>query len=67
VVTHLNLNDGTVEGFRHSTMPLFCVQYHPEASPGPHDAQYLFDAFVELMKTKKPLDPERVKTLQGQG
>jgi carbamoyl-phosphate synthase small subunit len=67
VVTHLNLNDGTVEGFRHATMPLFCVQYHPEASPGPHDAQYLFDAFVELMKTKKPLDPERVKTLQGQG
>jgi carbamoyl-phosphate synthase small subunit len=55
VVTHVNLNDGTVEGFRHTEYPLFCVQYHPEASPGPHDAAYLFDQFVAMMKTKKPL------------
>lgn len=65
VVTHVNLNDGTVEGFRHATYPLFCVQYHPEASPGPHDAAYLFDAFVELMRTRQPLRPERVRELQG--
>jgi carbamoyl-phosphate synthase small subunit len=55
IVTHINLNDGTVEGFRHSQFPLFCVQYHPEASPGPHDAAYLFDQFVAMMKSKKPL------------
>jgi carbamoyl-phosphate synthase small subunit len=65
VVTHVNLNDGTVEGFRHETLPAFCVQYHPEASPGPHDAAYLFDAFVEMMKTKKPVGAGRLKELQG--
>jgi len=48
-VTHTNLNDGTVEGLRHRELPLFCVQYHPEASAGPHDADYLFDQFTELM------------------
>jgi carbamoyl-phosphate synthase small subunit len=65
VVTHVNLNDNTVEGFRHKTLPIFSVQYHPEASPGPHDAAYLFDAFVEMMKTKKPVTGERLKQLQG--
>jgi carbamoyl-phosphate synthase small subunit len=65
VVTHVNLNDQTVEGFRHKTLPMFSVQYHPEASPGPHDAAYLFDAFMELMKTRKPLKPERLKELQS--
>jgi carbamoyl-phosphate synthase small subunit len=50
VVTHVNLNDNTVEGFRHATRPVFSVQYHPEASPGPHDAHYLFDRFIEMMR-----------------
>ena len=48
-LTHVNLNDNTLEGFRHRKLPLFCVQYHPESSPGPHDAAYLFDRFAELM------------------
>ncbi|MDP3981402.1 MAG: glutamine-hydrolyzing carbamoyl-phosphate synthase small subunit [Chlamydiota bacterium] len=49
-ITHVNLNDGTVEGFRHRHVPAFSVQYHPEASPGPHDAYYLFQKFIELME-----------------
>ena len=49
-ITHTNLNDGTLEGFRHRNHPAFCVQYHPEAAPGPHDSRYLFDDFVKLMK-----------------
>jgi len=49
-ITHVNLNDHTNEGMRHRSMPLFSVQYHPEASPGPHDALYLFDNFIAMMK-----------------
>jgi len=49
-ITHINLNDNTLEGFRHKKYPLFAVQYHPEASPGPHDAAYLFENFRNLMK-----------------
>jgi carbamoyl-phosphate synthase small subunit len=48
-ITHVNLNDHTNEGMRHRSLPLFSVQYHPEASPGPHDARYLFDDFIALM------------------
>jgi carbamoyl-phosphate synthase small subunit len=48
-LTHMNLNDQTVEGFQHRTLPAFSVQYHPEASPGPHDADYLFMRFVRMM------------------
>lgn len=54
-VTHIHMNDGTVAGFRHLSKPLFSVQYHPEASPGPHDSAYLFDCFVRMMETGKPL------------
>jgi carbamoyl-phosphate synthase small subunit len=49
-VTHINLNDNTLEGFRHKKFPILAVQYHPEASPGPHDAKYLFDEFAKMMR-----------------
>ena len=52
-ITHLNLNDKTVAGLQHKTLPFFSVQYHPEASPGPHDADYLFLKFVNLMKNSR--------------
>jgi carbamoyl-phosphate synthase small subunit len=51
-ITHVNLNDQTLEGFRLRNHPVFCVQYHPEAAPGPHDSHYLFDDFVNLMSGK---------------
>jgi carbamoyl-phosphate synthase small subunit len=49
-VTHINLNDGTLEGMCHKKLPIFSVQYHPEAAPGPHDASYFFDQFAELIE-----------------
>jgi carbamoyl-phosphate synthase small subunit len=51
-VTHINLSDGTVEGLRCLDVPAYSVQYHPEAAPGPHDAEYLFDRFIEMMAAK---------------
>ena len=51
IPTHINLNDQTLEGFRHTRLPIFAVQYHPEASPGPHDVALLFDRFISLMAT----------------
>jgi len=52
-ITHINLNDDTIEGIKIKDKPAFSVQYHPEAAPGPHDARYLFDNFIELMKKSK--------------
>ena len=64
VVTHINLNDMTVEGFTHPAEPLFSVQYHPEASPGPHDATYLFDCFRDMMTTGRAPTAEQMHAAQ---
>jgi carbamoyl-phosphate synthase small subunit len=63
--THIHLNDRTIAGFRHRTKPIFSVQYHPEASPGPHDSDYLFDCFVELMESGKPLTESTMRESQA--
>jgi len=63
-VTHVNLNDQTVEGFTHADKALFSVQYHPEASPGPHDATYLFDCFRDMMETGAAPTAEQMHAAQ---
>jgi len=49
-ITHMNLNDNTIEGIRHKKMPLISVQYHPENAPGPHDSEYIFETFIKMME-----------------
>jgi carbamoyl-phosphate synthase small subunit len=63
-ITHVNLNDRTVEGFTHTDQALFSVQYHPEASPGPHDATYLFDCFRDMMATGRAPTAEQMHAAQ---
>ena len=63
--THVHLNDGTLAGFRHRTKPIFSVQYHPEAAPGPHDSAYLLDCFVHMMGSRRPIDAEAMHAAQG--
>ena len=56
-VSHVNLNDGTVEGLTHTTLPVLTIQYHAEASPGPHDSEYLFDRFLEKVGERARQQP----------
>lgn len=71
-VTHINNNDKTIEGLKHSTYPAFSVQYHPEAAPGPFDSSYLFDEFLEMIRTHKKNNPQKPRqavlseTLKGE-
>ncbi|HOB74775.1 MAG TPA: glutamine-hydrolyzing carbamoyl-phosphate synthase small subunit [Phycisphaerae bacterium] len=65
VPTHENLNDGTLEGFSHPDLAIFSVQYHPEASPGPHDATYLFDCFVDMMRSGQAPTAEEMAAAQA--
>ena len=64
-VTHVHLNDDTVAGFRHRAKPIFAVQFHPEASPGPHDTWGLFHCFVLMMRTGRPLDAQMMAQAAG--
>ncbi|MDO8629141.1 MAG: glutamine-hydrolyzing carbamoyl-phosphate synthase small subunit [Phycisphaerales bacterium] len=64
VPTHVNLNDKTLEGFVHRELPILAVQYHPEASPGPHDATYLFDCFTTMMTTCRPPTADEMAAAQ---
>ena len=63
--THIHLNDGTLAGFRHTHKPIFCVQYHPEASPGPHESAYLFDCFIDIMRTRAPVTAQQMEAHQS--
>ncbi len=62
--THINLNDRTLAGFRHNELPIFAIQYHPEASPGPHDSRYLFDCFIDMMQTGQSPTGEKMDLAQ---
>ncbi|AJY76391.1 carbamoyl phosphate synthase small subunit [Paenibacillus beijingensis] len=63
-VTHINNNDKTIEGLKHNQYPAFSVQYHPEAAPGPHDSSYLFDEFLELIRTHRTNNPSKPRQAQ---
>ena len=65
IPTHVNLNDNTLEGYTHPSLPLFSVQYHPEASPGPHDSTYLFDCFERMMQSGKAPTAEEMAVAQA--